>query len=71
MDDILRQYDSPEYYGTEKMEVIPDRNVLWFPVQQTYKFKGFIDIGADNIGIVMEDQTDKNLSFLRISDISP
>ena len=70
MDDILRKYDKPAFYGTEQKVGIPASRTLFFDVQQSHTFKGFLDIGADNVAMIMEDQTDFDLTFVRISDVS-
>ena len=64
---MLNFHEEP---AAQHIKDIPERDILFFDVKQSFKFKGFLDIGSDDVAIIMEDQTDYNLNFLRISDVS-
>jgi hypothetical protein len=70
VNDILDQYNTPDWYGKEiDLPVEPDM-LKCFAVGNNFEFKGFIDVGTGNVAMLMEDKDDFNLSFIRIQKIS-
>ena len=76
IDHIIDQYDTHDEQSYEQdiplnfSETSNENAIDSFNIDNKYKFRGFIDVGDGSAAMLMEDQYDYNLSFIRITSIS-